>query len=390
MRAMIFALVSLPLLTACDGAQPFTFGANGVDETEDTIDLQDPNVDVNSKFLYDPNSGMVMNSVAYDAENDELVINNLPFDGPTGRYDHRRVLASGSITSDLYDNIDRRTSTEAQVRHYAVYVRSEHLEATAALGNWANFGYGGANLTRDGFDLPQDGEYVFVGTYAGLRSFSDRGGIEIITGDVRILLDVNDFDPFEGIQGAITGTIFNRDVTTPDGSVREGLPSVDLAVVEFSTADGTFVDGSATTFFPDGSPRDTGSFEGLLAGPDSAELGAHILIEGTANFQQVRYQSVTYEIPQDDIVIPGIPGVTADQVIEVAPIVGQYDALNSDNLEFYQTQVDNGIPVPLIGYNAADLPEGAQVIEVEIETQDISSDFNAQEVGVLASAAIEP
>ncbi len=374
MRSFLIALATLPLLAACDGAQPFAFTVEGPDGQEEVIDTRDPNVDVNNKFLYDIDKGMTMNSVEYDADNNELIINNLPFDGPSGRYDHERNLRSGAITTDLYNNLDRRTATEAQVSHYAVFVRSEHVDAVAAMGNWGNFGYGGANLNRSGFSLPNDGEYVYVGAYAGVRSFNDRGGIEIVTGEARVLLDVLDFDPFEGIQGAIVGTISDRQVTTPDGAPRVGLPVVFLEVTQFNTEDGTFVPGNATTYFPDGSPRDSGSYDGYLAGESSPEMAGHILIEGSAYFQNVRFHTVTYELT-DDL------GVVTTHI---------YNSLNADNLEGYQQLVDQGLPVGLIEYSLSDLPDGADVIEVEINDRDFTSDFNAQEVGVFVATAIEP
>lgn len=384
MRSMFAALATLFLLAACGPGQPFTFNEN-TDETEETVDPNDPNTSVDSKFLFDRESGMTMNSVRYDAENDELVINNLPFDGPAGRYDHLRNLGRGAISSAVYEN--RQTATTGLIKHYAVFVRSEHINAFAALGDWNGYGYGGANVTRTEFSLPDDveREYVFLGAYAGIRSFENRGGLEIVNGDVRILLDVDDFDPENGIQGAIVGSIYNRTATTPNGGALVDLPRMQLALVEFSSTDGVFTDGTATSYFPDRSVRDSGSFEGMLAGSQSDAIGAHILTRGPAHFQTVSFDRVEYEITSEDVIIPGIPGVIPDRVIPGVTTTGTYDAISPDDFDAIQAAVDRGLIVPRFTYNSSDLPDGAVVTGVSVETRDFTSDFSAQEVGVLVA-----
>lgn len=184
------------MLTACSGTQPFDFDAEFEEETE-VVDPTDPNVTVDSKFAFDREAGLTMNSVTVVENTDgsnHLLINNLPFDGPEGRYDFVSALGAGGVYGS------QQTETTGQVKHYAVFISSTHIEAAAAAGeDWVNFGYGGANINRDSFSLPNDGEYVYTGDYVGVRTFEDRAGLELVDGDVRILLDVNDFDPVGGI-----------------------------------------------------------------------------------------------------------------------------------------------------------------------------------------------
>jgi len=230
MIRLIATVSATAMLLGCSAPQPFDWGAT-VDVTDDTIDPTDPNTSVNSMFAYDREAGLTMNSVEYDREKNDLVINNLPFDGPAGRYDFMARIGGVKVFES------RQTATTGQVKHYAVFVESEHIEAAAAAGaNWIEYGYGGANINRDrSFSLPRSGEYVYIGEYAAVRTFDDRGGLELVSGDVRIILDVNDFDPVDGIQGALTGTVYNRSVSGVNGERPNRLSPLYLAVTSFST-----------------------------------------------------------------------------------------------------------------------------------------------------------
>lgn len=378
MIRLITTVSTCALLTACSGTQPFEFFGEDLDLSTDPVDPNDPNVSVNSKFAYDLAEGLTMNSVEYDEANQELVINNLPFDGPAGRYDLLRNFGGGEV----YES--RQTATTGQIKHYAVFLRSDEIEAAAAAGaNWIGFGYGGANIVRDGssFSLPSDGEYVYVGDYSAVRTFSDRSGLELVSGDVRILLDVNDFDPVDGIQGAIVGTISNREITTTGGGSRQNLENVTLAVVSFTTTDGTFDDGSAATFLADGSADGSGSFDGFFAGTNSTDIGANVVMTGTAYSQNVQYQTVEYSYTEDRITF--VPGV--GEVTNTVTLTGSASGLTDNNRELVQGYIDVGAVVPYLGYNPADLPPGATITSSRNDTVLFTSDFDAREIGVLVA-----
>ncbi len=376
----LFATISmLALLTACDSPQPFTFG--GSDETEETVDETDPNVIADSKFAFDASRGLTMNSVEFDAANNELIINNLPFDGPAGRYINPRSFGGGEIFESI------QTPTTGLVKHYAVFIRSDHIQATAAAGvDWGDYGYGGANITRDGFTLPDGGEYVFVGEYVGVRTFEERSGLEFVSGDVVVILDILDFDPVEGIQGAITGTIGNRHVETPEGRVIYGTTPVSLEVVSFTTEEGVFDGGVASSNYADGSNGAmSGTYEGFLAGDDASEIGANVVLQGAAYSQNVQYEIVTYTVttPAQQVVNPftGVVTTVPESITE-----GEVSAMTSDARSNVQDDVDNGIFVPTLTVGASDLPADAVVVGTQIENELVISEDNVREIGVVVAA----
>lgn len=382
MTRSIAILASLFLLIACDTPQPFTFGGgDGGDETEDTLDPRDPNDTDDNKFLFDAERGLTMNSVEYNIDDQELIINNLPFDGPDGRYINPVNLGGGQVFESI------QTLTTGIVKHYAVYVSSDHIQGVAAAGeNWGDFGYGGANIVRDSFSLPNEGEYVFTGDYLGVRTFGDRSGLEMVSADVTMALDILDFDPVEGVQGAIIGWISNRSLENSDGSPRFGATQVFLRLIEFTTDNGNFAEGSAV-YYAAGTPDQAGdgTYEGFLAGTDAIEIGANIVLEGADYTQVVYYEVVDYEIttPEQVFVNPVTGMVTT---IPATVVTGTASAANGETREFAQNLVDSGIQVGTINVDLATLPDGAVVTSTRIESEPISSTFNAREVGVIVAA----
>ncbi|NBT32043.1 MAG: hypothetical protein EBT13_09130 [Rhodobacteraceae bacterium] len=183
-RLLVAAVTGFTLLAACDGTNPF-MTATVPDGSTEPLEPGDPNTTVSSKFLWDPARSLTMNSVVYDEATDTLTINNLPFDGPDGKYDH---VADAPDGTPIYAS--RQTSTTGLLKHYALFLRSDYIEATAAgSGDWGDYGNAGANVNRSSFSLPSSGEYVYVGDYAGLRTFDEKGGIELVTGDIELILE---------------------------------------------------------------------------------------------------------------------------------------------------------------------------------------------------------
>lgn len=370
MKRAFAALFAPMLLVACGGGTSplFTLEEQG----DQQIDPTDPNVSVNSKFLFNVQERLTMNSVQYDAANDELVINNLPFDGPTQRYDRIGQRNGARFYAS------RKTETTGQIQHYAVFVQRDALEATAAAGaEWREFGFGGANINRNSFNLPASGEYIYTGVYAGVRTLSDRTGLHLVTGDAELLLDIDDLDPNGTIQGSIVGNVTNRTRSLPDGTPLANLPPIFLQRVSFDAADGTFDGGTASTFDLDGDPRATGSYEGLIGGPLGEELGTISVLTGTAEEQRVSFEVVEFEVPAAD---PNDPPQQS----------GTIRALTNDNAEAIQLQVDGGFDVPLLTVPDAALPAGAIVTSRTVETQDFTSDFDAREIGVIGADQVIP
>ncbi|AKS45548.1 hypothetical protein SAMN05444287_0644 [Octadecabacter temperatus] len=362
------AIAVTSVLAGCDGTNPFMVEVTSPDGETELIDANDPNTDVNSQFAYDPTRNLTMNSVEYDATNDQLIINNLPFDGPDGVYDDvagaRTVNASGQVT-DIFENTEAVINGEMQ--YYAVFVQSDYLDATSAAGReWANFGFAGANLNRTEYatPTPSQSSYEYLGVYAATRTYNFRGGIELIRGDARLLLDVDDTDPLEGLQGTVVGAITNRTRDTIGDTMVGDLPDISLISVEFNTETGLWEDGTAATYFDDGNVRDTGTHTGLIGGPDAEELGGYVILEGVADVQTVTFEIVEYTNTD------GSTGTATGQQF------ADFDAI--------QAAVNAGIPVGTLSVGG-NLPTGATIDSTSFDTFDVNTTFDAREIGVFVT-----
>ncbi|MCF2904471.1 hypothetical protein L0666_05690 [Octadecabacter sp. CECT 8868] len=375
MSRIITALSIAALLAGCDGKNPFQDDIVATNEdTGETelVDANDPNTSVDNKFAYEPTRNLTMNSVDYDDNDtpndptdDTLVINNLPFDGPDGVYDDIAGASTTNAdgqTTNIFQNTEETISGEMQ--YYAVMVRSDYLEATSAAGqDWANFGFAGANVNRDEYDTPDDfqGSYTYVGVYAGTRTYDERGGIELIRGDVTLFLDVPDIDPLEGQQGTIVGYVENRTRDANGDQMVGDLPDISIESVTFDTDTGVWADGQASTYY-DGSVRDNGTHDGLIAGPNAEEMGGYLIIEGVADIQTVQFEVVVWE---------DLDGNLNE--------TNGYDVADADTI---QAQVNAGIDVGLLTVTAADLPIGANIRGTSTESVDIETEYQAREIGV--------
>jgi len=353
--------VALPLsfcvlLAACGPSNPFA----DAPAEEDAVETDDPST-TNSKFAFDADAGLTMNGVTYDEDNDQLQIANLPFDGPDEIYDFVRMQNGTPIYRS------RTTGTTGQVPYYAVYVKTDDVEgAAAADAIWDSdgYGFGGANVNRTAFSVPGGvGEYVYVGTYAGVRQKDDRGGLHIVTGDAELLLDVLDLEPDGNIVGSIRGEVTNRVRRTETDVTRDPLPDIYLARVSFDNSDGTFSEGQASTRDPDGDVRDTGTYEGIIAGAGGESIGTHVVMTGPSEVQEVTYEVVEW--------------TTADSS-------GTFSGLNDDNRASIVAQVDDGQTIPYLAADRSGIPAGATVTS-STETTIITGDGNAREIGVIVS-----
>ncbi len=370
------ALAAVLLVAAC-GGNPFLLE----DQTETPTDLdpQDPNiVSVNNKFAWDPKNDLTMNAVTYDRANNQLVINNLPFDGPDGRYDNVFTMVNGARAY-----ASRATATTGKIKHYAVFIESDFMQATAAAGvNWVQYGNAGANINRSAFRLPTDGEYVYAGTYAANRTFDSRSGIELVSGDVELLVDVSDFDPVNGIQGDIIGRVYNRtrvDLTT-GAAYGDALPQISLVEVSFNTEFGTFGDedegslGEVVTATPSGGLWSEGTYGGLFGGPVGEELGGYLVMEGTANIKVVSYQVITYQMPDGTVGVSS--GLTALPLSELQRRINSRDPA-------VVASIPSFIAAPTI-------PAGATAINTAVNATEVRTDYNAREIGVFIGNQVAP
>lgn len=361
MNRFVSALAVLSLLAACsgDGTNPFQ---------EPELEEDDPSTNT-SKFLFDLQDKLTMNDVRYDAVNDELIINNLPFDGPEGRYLRDRTQSGVGIYKSI------QTPTTGQIQHFAVFIQNDDMQVAAAAGvDWIDYGYAGANVKRNTYRLPGGvGEYVYLGSYGGVRNRGDRSGTHIVTGDVRLLLDIFDFDENgdgEGdgiLEGAIAGTIRNRTRTDAETGavISRSLPTVSLTVVQYDPETLTFDDGIAVTNGSDG------VWEGFIAGADGGSIGAYINLEGTAEFQTVSYEVIQWE----------------DLASGTSGEVSGYGSDSGNDFDTIFDLVDAGVNIPLLRADTSGIPSTA-TRTVTIEEILFESEGDARETGVLLTEQV--
>jgi hypothetical protein len=362
----------LGVLAGC-GGNPF------IDES--VVEPGDPNISADNRFLWDPKNKLTMNNVEYDSENDQLIINNLPFDGPDGRYDNTLTLVDEDATDSVnaprvYES--RQTATTGLIKHYAVFVDSTFLQGTAAAGvDWLDYGNAGVNMRRTARGLPGNSEYLYVGTYTGIRSFNYRAGLELVRGEVQLLLDVLDFDRTEAaggaLQGDIVGTIYNRKRVDFDGSDGRDLPSISLVEVSFDPVTASWKEGEVQTAKPqDGTIWSEGSYGGILGGPNGEEVGGFLEMEGEADIQVVAYEVVTYETESGST-------ATISYLSDANLVAG------------YRADILAGLELPSL-IPAPDLPDGATFISTASVPITIStgSAFGAREIGVFIGDQVPP
>ena len=356
MNRFVSGLAVLCLLGACsgDGTNPFQ---------EPVVEDDNPST-ANSKFLFNIEDKLTMNDVSYDADDNVILINNLPFDGPSQRYLSDRT--QGGV--GLYKSI--QTATTGQIQHFAVFMQNEDMQVAAAAGvNWIDYGYAGANVKRNTYRLPGGvGEYVYLGSYGGVRNRGDRSGTHIVTGDVRLLLDIFDFDENgdgegdEILEGAIAGTIRNRIRTDAETGavITRNLPTVSLTVVQYDPTTLSFDGGIAVTNGSDG------IWEGFIAGADGGSIGAYVNLEGTAEIQTVRYEVITW----------------TDAASGTSGEVSGYGSTSANDFDTIFDLVDAGVQVPLLVADTSGIPATA-TRTVTIEEILFESDGDARETGVL-------
>lgn len=361
MKRIFPALAVFGLLTACsgDGTNPFM----------EEVELTDDPSTRNSKFLFNIEDKLTMNDVQYDEASNEIIINNLPFDGPDGIYEHNRVVTRANGNHDVFRSI--KTPTTGRIRNYAVFMRNEDMKVAAAAGaDWSDFGYAGANVKRDTFNLPGGvGEYRYLGTYAGVRARGDSTGLHIVTGDVELLLDTKDFDAKLAsvgengenivLEGAIVAAIRNRSRTDAETGrdITRDLPTLSLTVVQFDPETLSFDSGVVV------GNRSEGTWGGLIGGADGQSIGAYVNVEGSAEFQTVQYEVIEWTDPAT-----GAGGIVRGYTGE------QFDTIRA--------RVESGEYVDRLLADRSDIPAGS-TLEIRTEGILFESAVDARETGVL-------
>jgi hypothetical protein len=276
------APLALVLLAACDG-NPFV---------DPPVDEGDPDPETGTSALYgtEIEEELTMNNLDYDEANDELIVNNIPFDGTSAANGQARYVNVGGLGASAfarYESIE--TAETGRRQYYAVFRRSDSGFAQAAAiatDEYISFGFGGVTAQRStaSISVPGQGEYVYTGEYAAVRAFDESqegapGGVQYVTGNVQLDVDVADFD----VTGAVEGIISNRTLFDEDGNQIGTLGDfVSLATAEIDFDLDQITQSTAVAFSPaDGETIATGNWAGIFAGPNGQEIAGIVILEGT-------------------------------------------------------------------------------------------------------------
>ncbi|MEW9918878.1 hypothetical protein AB2B41_04655 [Marimonas sp. MJW-29] len=329
MKIKLAGLVLCTFLVGCgSGEAPFggdaTQDPDATPEDGGTIDSDrsippgtaspSPDTTIFRKEAQDGTSGNgFAEGVRYNSEDDTFTVDNLPFDGGDDT-PYIRGVAVGSLGDyAVYEAVDTypdslNGSTISQFRHRAIYgvSRSGNTEfAIIRTGDYVNYGFGGFVYERNGtVSLPTTGQALYDGKGAGLRDYTNRGGLEYSTSDVQIAIDFDDFNADTGrFEGAVDGFVFNRRVfdlagneITNDiiGRINAGnnasLTAIPTAVFTISTNaldnNGEIV-GTLGSRFANNSGNavtyETGQYYGIISGDEAEELVGIIVLESTVD-----------------------------------------------------------------------------------------------------------
>lgn len=275
MKNKIISLALIAGLAACSGGNPFedagtdsgTDGGTTGGETDGdgiTVDGIPPGTDsptagstiyrsearVDSNTASEYGNGFA-NSVAYNSASDTFTVNNLPFDGDSP---YVRGTAVSSLNDGAFAVYEAEQLTNDpisgepidQFSYRAIYGVSTNRTAADSnvattqfaiirTGNYVQYGFGGFVYQRDEtVTLPQTLQAKYTGKSAGLRDFSDGGGLQYTTADVEILIDSDDFDEGAGVDGTIKNRriydLNGADITsTVANSIDENLTEIPVA-----------------------------------------------------------------------------------------------------------------------------------------------------------------
>jgi hypothetical protein len=265
----------------------------------------------------DEGLGGYLSSVSYDSDSDTLIVDGLGFDGantysrgsPIDQLKSYQVYEADITATDALTG-----DTISQITPYrAVYgVSANNLDTgeprtsfvIVRTGGYTGYGFGGYIYARNGDTvIPTSGQAQFTGDYAGIRTFSGAGGLELTQGDVEIAIDLRDFNDNDAVRGYIN----NREAYTSDGvSISLGgtdelvLPTLHF-VIEGTGTDllesGEFSGTLNNSIIGDTGELEeyeTGSYYAILSG-DATDVsdGGEIVGVFVVESEDPRYEGVT-------------------------------------------------------------------------------------------------
>jgi hypothetical protein len=246
-------------------------------------------------------NGFVTN-VAYDAATDTFTVDNLGFDGDNRYTRGTRVGSLGPYA--VYENADvfndpLTAVPIGQFAHRALYAVSPSGRTEFAIvrtGAYTGYGFGGFIYQRNGsVVLPTAGQAAYAGTYAALRDFNGRTGIEYATGDMEVAIDFNDFNAGNAVQGRVSNrAIFDidgRDITNDvirALSDKTGVPLTALPALVFKVNPGVMdrngemvgnIDSTVLNRGGAATVLEDGKYYAVVAGPNAEEIVGVIVVE---------------------------------------------------------------------------------------------------------------
>lgn len=331
MKLIAPGLLLCTFLVGCGGTAPFgepEDDTTTVVEEEETITSDrtlppgtaspQPDTTIFRKEARDAETGNgFAEGVRYIAENDTFYVDNLPFDGgddtPYVRGDPVGSFGEYAVYEAIEQYPDSLTNEAInQFTHRAIYGVSRSGESEFAIvrtGAYIDYGFGGFVYERNGsVIMPTQGQAQYNGKGAGLRDYSNRGGLDYITADVEIAIDFDDFNEDAGIyEGAVKGYIFNKRVFNLNGDEITGnvvgrintendasLTAIPTTVFTISPnvmdANGE-INGGVTTPFTnnagEGQDYSPGQYYGVLSGDNAEELVGIVVTESTREIPSV-------------------------------------------------------------------------------------------------------
>lgn len=293
MYRIFLTLAFAGALSACsgspgggDGDNPLEDGTvcerdNPLEDCQDASD-EDPDTDGDSQYGTGMNAELTMNNITYDESSDEVVLNNLPFDGDDNVY-------ARNAGVDLGNGYGAYENAEGNEDYYAVFRRTDYSQVAAAGTNgYIGFGFGGVGAQRlsGAGSLPETEEaYLFTGEYAAVRTYLDPGsGSEImyVTGDSQLRVDIEDFDNI----GAVEGLVVNRRFFDDAGvelTELAGSDYISMATSEIDFDNWT-INSSDAVAVQNGQPGPSGNWSGLFTGPNGEEVAGIVVLEGSGAY----------------------------------------------------------------------------------------------------------
>jgi len=252
------------------------------------------------------------NTVSYNSADDTFTVNNLPFDGDSPYVRGTRVSSLNDGRFAVYEaeplaNDPVSGDPIEQFTYRAIYGVSTNRAsgdsdipatqfAIIRTGNYVQYGFGGFVYQRDDtVVLPETLQAKYTGHSAGLRDFTDGGGLQYTTADVEINIDSDDFDEGAGVDGTISNRriydLDGRDITsTVANSIAEGL--TEMPIARFVIQSGVLQEsgdlvGEITSQYTDADGASVGYEEGnyyaIVSGDGADEIvGIFVLEEGNS------------------------------------------------------------------------------------------------------------